>query len=78
MDSGKKPAVISEEKDMLKATEKMLYESEVPVFLLSSVSGRGLEEFKYFLRLLHKPFDWTSHSNEVISASLIRFVTFLS
>jgi GTPase len=49
---------------MLANTERMLYESEVPVFQLSAVTGTGFDEFLHFLRLLRKPYDWANHINE--------------
>jgi GTPase len=42
----------------------MLYEPDVPVFQLSAVSGSGFDEFRLFLRLLRKPYDWANHVNE--------------
>lgn len=41
MDSSKRITVISQKDDMMVVTERMLYESQIPVFLLSLVTGAG-------------------------------------
>lgn len=64
-DVSKQMFVVKLKRDLTNFTDRMLYEEQVPVFLISSVTGEGLPELRYFLQVLHKPYDWNSHSTEV-------------
>lgn len=64
LDPSRRLVEINSRQDILQYTERMLYESDIPAFVLSCVTGIGLDDFQFFLQNLQKPYDWTTHSCE--------------
>jgi len=54
------PFIVKDSDDIISCTKNLGSQRIAPIFLLSCVSGEGLDNFKKFLNLLPQRFDWES------------------